>query len=375
MTTHSELSPSSAKRWMTCPGSVQLSRGIVEEPSVYAQEGTLAHALLEHMLVNQQRDTAAPFEVGTYTDEMQDGAQMVLDYVATRNEHIRDRYTEQSVTFGKLLPEGTSGTLDLALYYDETDTLEIVDYKFGRGVVVEPERNEQLWLYAVGALASYGYKSVTHIILTVIQPRASHPGGRIRSWETDMPATIEFAKNVAAAARIALGADPPLVPETEACRFCRAAHICPALKQRALDQAMQEFTTLPGADEIAEVQANLDLVQLLDVWIRAVTQNATSIALSGIAIPGYHLAEGRSNRKWVGEPEVRAFFKKRRIPAREFEQHKVLGIPAAVKLLKKRGIDPGVLNELIVKPPGKKVLVSDRDPREDVGGEFEKLDG
>ncbi len=45
MVAHALLSPSSAERWMQCPGSVALSYGAPDSSSEYADEGTAAHEL------------------------------------------------------------------------------------------------------------------------------------------------------------------------------------------------------------------------------------------------------------------------------------------------------------------------------------------
>lgn len=47
---HALLSPSSAVRWMTCPGSVALTKDMPDTSSKFADEGTLAHALAERAL-------------------------------------------------------------------------------------------------------------------------------------------------------------------------------------------------------------------------------------------------------------------------------------------------------------------------------------
>ena len=44
---HAKLSPSSAYRWIACPGSIRLSAGIPDTSSVFAEEGTAAHELCE----------------------------------------------------------------------------------------------------------------------------------------------------------------------------------------------------------------------------------------------------------------------------------------------------------------------------------------
>ena len=49
MAGHAKLSPSSAERWMTCPGSVALSEGYADRSSAVADEGTAAHELAERI--------------------------------------------------------------------------------------------------------------------------------------------------------------------------------------------------------------------------------------------------------------------------------------------------------------------------------------
>ena len=52
MSAHAPLAPSSAKRWIACPGSVQATRGAPESPSSsFADEGTHAHALFARCLL------------------------------------------------------------------------------------------------------------------------------------------------------------------------------------------------------------------------------------------------------------------------------------------------------------------------------------
>ena len=50
--THSLLSPSSAHRWLNCPPSARMCEQFPEETSIYAEEGTTAHALGEIKLLN-----------------------------------------------------------------------------------------------------------------------------------------------------------------------------------------------------------------------------------------------------------------------------------------------------------------------------------
>lgn len=43
---HAVLSASSAHRWLNCPGSVSLTKDMPDTKSEYAEEGRLAHAVL-----------------------------------------------------------------------------------------------------------------------------------------------------------------------------------------------------------------------------------------------------------------------------------------------------------------------------------------
>jgi hypothetical protein len=47
---HATLSPSSAVRWMACPGSVALTAGMPDHGSDHAAEGTVAHEVAQRCL-------------------------------------------------------------------------------------------------------------------------------------------------------------------------------------------------------------------------------------------------------------------------------------------------------------------------------------
>ena len=70
------------------------------------------------------------------------------------------------------------GTLDYASWVVGKD-LYVCDYKHGL-VTVEADNNKQLKIYASGILEDVGY-DFEYIYLVIVQPRAAHVNGVIRS--------------------------------------------------------------------------------------------------------------------------------------------------------------------------------------------------
>ena len=93
---------------------------------------------------------------------------------------------EQRFSLAKINPPFDAGGTGDAVILDRVNkTIEIVDLKGGRGVVVEAVGNKQLRTYALGAvLANPGDWRTVRV--TIVQPRAPHPDGRIRSEEPDV---------------------------------------------------------------------------------------------------------------------------------------------------------------------------------------------
>ena len=87
--THALLSPSSASRWLNCPGSVALTRDLPDVQSEYSLEGTCAHTLAQYCFqdkndaVKHVGKSNAVEDVDAYRIEpdMADYVQMYLDFV------------------------------------------------------------------------------------------------------------------------------------------------------------------------------------------------------------------------------------------------------------------------------------------------------
>ena len=232
---HAKLSASSAQRWLVCTAAPTLEAQFPDTTSPYAAEGTKAHELAELY-------TRSYLE-GDCTDAMLDQAEKInadsemvdtaVDYsklVFNRRERAFSRCTdpfvalEQRVDFSEWVPEGF-GTADCIIIAD--GMMDVIDFKYGKGVRVEAENNWQMILYALGAYHEYGmlYK-IDEIRMTVFQPRMSDEPS---NWETDIDTLLTWANDYIKPQAIEAYHGPgKFVPGEDQCRFCRAAAQCRA---------------------------------------------------------------------------------------------------------------------------------------------------
>jgi len=264
MTTHARLSPSGAKRWMTCPGSIALveSLNIEDSSSKYAAEGTVAHEVHEKCLLEKleaKHFLGYKFQADgmefTVNQNMVDAVQESLDYIRTRIEEAEDFglrvemlvEVRSSLKFLKI-PGLDGGTADvILLFWDGEDCVEveIIDYKHGQGVAVEVIDNPQAMCYGLGVIylpALNGSSVMDGVKITISQPRAFHPDGPIRTWET----TKDYLRNweddeLVPKAKATLEPKAKLVPSDDGCRFCGANGQCSALYDKTQEIAIADF--------------------------------------------------------------------------------------------------------------------------------------
>lgn len=329
---HAKLSPSASHRWMECPGSIRMSDGIASTSSAFADEGTAAHELCAHCMTNgynadrfaghfvdiEAKTPGAMFLAGKpdkdrvfeVDDEMVDGVQEYLDYLrrlyAPGDEiDIEFRFDLQHVA------PGMFGTGDCVIYKMKTGDLIVVDFKYGRGVPVEPENNPQLLAYGLGAMARHGNRPLSNITLSVVQPRCRHSKGSVREWTTGALDLMDFEADLRAAAAATEKPDAPL-KAGDWCRFCPAAAVCPALSSKAAEIAGLEFASegvAPNTMSLDELSEALEKVDVVETWAKRVRAYAHDQAIAGHTVPGWKLVEKRATRKWIDEGEVETTLK------------------------------------------------------------------
>lgn len=298
---HATLAPSSAHRWLVCPGSIRMARGIEDVGSVFAAEGTAAHQLAEMCLKGAfpaSRFAGATLFVDrkafVVTPEMVEAVQVYLD-VAEELRDTCDEFAFEQRMDGTALVPGVFGTGDVIAYKAATQRVTIADFKYGKGVAVEVEENEQELTYAMMVAQRFHNRGIKEVELIIVQPRAPHRDGPVRRWVTDI---IGLYEHVAALQRAAVAVDDPKskLVVGDHCRFCRAAGFCGALEDKVKSiMGLEQPEARPLRDWPTEQQE----LNLVGQWLKGREAFAHQEATAGRMPPGAKLVAKRAFRKWV----------------------------------------------------------------------------
>ena len=365
---HARLNASSSHRWMMCPPSVKLSEQFADKPSPYAEEGTFLHELCELKLHRYLGDMVPELIEEQYAehrdnDFYSDEAESVTDeYVAFCIETIEAVrlscpdpliMVEHRLDYSEYVPEGF-GTGDLVIVAD--GVIEVIDFKGGRGVRVDANRNSQLMLYGLGALLEFDPLYDIHTVrMTIVQPRLSNTS----TYEITADDLIRWAETeVRPKAMLAYeGAGEFCAGEW--CRFCKARYTCRKRSEYHMRLAEHDFRQpdLLSDEEIADI---LPVADSLNSWVQDLLAYATQAAVNGKSWPGYKLVAGRTVRKYTSEAEVI----KAATEAGYTDIYKttLLGVGDLEKRMGRKRFGE-VLGKFIIKPAGAPTLVPETDSR------------
>lgn len=220
---HSELPPSSSDKWTVCHGWLQANKPYRSKkgPSAAADEGTLAHSVLESLI--KSRMASAPGSNPEILERMTALADAILAQDGEIHPEIRVDFGEQ---FGFVDLFGTSDVVRIT-----DDMLEIADLKYGRGVV-EVEGNTQLMLYLSGAVRKFGARPMYR--LTIYQPRAFHKDGYIRSVEVTPGQLEDFNLLLEKAIAGNYAPKPEFTPGDHCRNYCSAMGSCKAAAKHSI---------------------------------------------------------------------------------------------------------------------------------------------
>jgi Protein of unknown function (DUF2800). len=372
---HSLLSASKAEQWINCPPSARLQEGIPDRRSEYADEGTAAHEIAELRLrrrllpCNRAKrkeldDAIEAFKASNkfYDAEMETAVTFYCEIVEERFMAAKARSKdgivlfEERLDFSEWVPDGY-GTGDVVLIAD--GVMEIIDLKYGKGVPVSATGNPQIRLYALGALAGYGYLyDIREVHMTIVQPR-------LDNISTDIMAVdelLEWAESVVRPAAELAFTGKGDFKAGDHCRWCKVKATCRARANENMKALQYEFQD-PALLTIDEIGQILHIADQLAAWAKDVQEYALDQAVRGTRFPGWKLVEGRSNRRITDEEEAVKRLGSAGIT--QFMRTSLLPLGELEKRVGKKQLAE-LLGELIQKPPGKPVLVPETDRRPEI---------
>ena len=349
---------STAKRVIACPGSVALCAAMPPKPSSkYADEGTLLHNVMDVILTTGQTPEACiGMKYGDIklTDELINEkvypALRALDEIDPNKE--MEYATETRVGFGDFLPD-VFGSTDLLGRVGRRAI--ILDWKFGSGVAVDAEENDQLMFYAAAAMRTpevqWIFDDCDEIECIIVQPPS------VKRWVTTTQRIKEFETDLKAAVKESSKPDAPLFAG-EHCRWCAAKPTCP-LMTGAVERALHAQIDIL---DVAQIASYLKKADTLEQWIADLRGLAHQVLEVGKPIPGYKLVAKRAMRQWAVDDEtVKIELNKAGLLPAETVVEKVISPAQAEKELKKHNCK--LPQELVVAVSSGSTMVEDSDPR------------
>lgn len=370
-----DLNPSSADRWTTCTASPKFIYDnwdkLPPEDRTYSDEGNSAHEVAAAYLQDRQpRASECPVPV---TEEMRWHGFGYWDFVTSLREPGSRLLVEQKLPL--FYNESRNAIVDACVI--NPDSLHIVDYKYGEGIIVSPENNLQTIIYAKSVISSFANdlsKDDFPITLHIYQPR-TREGNPFHSWETTWGEVSEKAYKISGEAELILlnfnskfnewEGNLVFAPSEKACQWCPAKGFCQARQDALtvdLPLAMVNDSRVLSDKQLALIALHGDEMK------KAITDAqvyALQYARGGKSLPGVKLVMGREgNRRWSDPDKVAKYLLEDTILRKEeiYTEPKLLGPASVEKLIGKRKFPKRVYG-LISKSPAQSELAAESDPR------------
>ncbi len=391
-----DLNPSSADRWTTCTASPQFildnwDKIPASTDTPYNMAGTAAHEVAAAFLQNRQPgETPVPVD-----EDMLVHGWNYSQYVLDLREQGSRMLVEQKLPLWYM--PARNCIVDAAVI--NPNSLHIVDYKYGEGVVVHPERSLQATIYAqtIGAGMLPFPADKFPVFVHIYQPRGrAGETGPGHVWETTWGEIASIAEQIQhKALGIKLHHEDPenksgynkeayelqFAPSDKACQWCPAKGFCTARQQSLADgfEVIDALTPLPppAQSTITEQQ----LVRILThkagmvSWLNDVEQWAEDFLKAGGKIPGFKLVLSRGGNRVWSDPNkaLKLLLEETILTPDEIIEERVDG-PAAIEKLIGKNKFSAELSALITKSPGVPVIAPEGDKREAIGGAEDVFD-
>lgn len=414
---HSERGPSTASRWRKCPGSVLMSRGLPDNAGIDAVHGTVFHEFaaicLELGLDPQGFVGDKLFVEGfgniTFDQKMADSMLFGLDLLwSLADSPGAVMMVEQKVNLEEWIGPKEFGTTDCAIIDVHNWRLVVFDWKYGAGVPVDPEENDQAICYTLGTWSTFARKMFAEavlekhgdwaldapweddieVIVIIEQPRADGGGG---VWTTNMGHILAEGERIRRDAELTQVPGAPVVPGTKQCQFCKAAAFnkCRPRIDFMLNMAGADFDLLesdfavnaePDLHDISvispEQRSQLLLHQpMFTKLFEQLHAAAYKDAEMGRPVPGMKLVPGRAGaRKWIDEKKAELMLKH---DFGEDAYKKTLLSPAAVEDEVGKRKFKERFGRITIQSEPKNILVPDTHKKEAIKGaasDFDDID-
>lgn len=354
---------------MNCTAAPRLEATAPDTDSSYAQEGTLAHAYCakklksfmeldttgEEMEIAQLNDQYHTGEMDEYTDTYKT---VVLEKFNAARTVTKDAQLliETRLDFSEYVPEAF-GTSDATIIAD--GLMEVIDFKYGKGVRVSAVDNEQMKIYALGAYLKHSFEyRIDRVRMTIVQPRIDN----LSEFEMSVADLLKWADEELRPKAVEAFSDHGEQNPGEWCRFCKVKCGCRALAEKCTSIAQEnpDLLLLTPEKMAADI---LPWLAIIKSWVSSMEDYTLQQALAGVSYPGYKLVEGRSNRKITDDKAVIALLSKEGYDESEYMKPAVLcGIGDLEKLVGKKRL-AAICADYITKPQGKPTLTTSDDKR------------
>lgn len=365
---HALLSPSAAHRWMNCTAAPLLERDVEDKSSTFAEEGTLAHAYCAKKLkeflglsVDEEKAEIAQLDEQYHSGEMDEYTDtyktIVLEKFNAARAKTRDAQllVEVKLDFSHYVPDAF-GTSDAIIIAD--GVMEVIDFKYGKGVKVSAVENPQMKIYALGAWDLFNFEyDIRKVRMTIVQPRIDN----LSEFELDAADLINWAVDELqpkANEAYAGGKQKP----GNWCQFCKVKANCKALSSMCIEAQQANPDPRKISKEVME-NTILPLLSTFKTWLTGVEEYSLEQALSGVQYQGFKIVEGRSIRKITNQTAVMELLGKEGFAKESYiKPTELRSITDLEKLIGKKRFG-AICAEYINKPQGKPTLVPESDKR------------
>lgn len=299
-----------------CLAKVRRERGLPDESSSYADEGTAAHFLMEQCLLQNvdakhfnglrikvengatEFHTSGAYPVGP---DMTGDMQKALDYIRAVADGATI-YTEQKLSIAHITGEywhkvtgavcflhedGCYVAIDTNEIYEAdevepaTGTTDVwiikgrighcLDLKWGMGITVHAKDNEQQEMYTDAALQEFDFLAeVDEIHLHIVQPRLKHYDEVVLT-RAELDEKIEAIRQASRKIAFTPVDQLPAVPGEKQCRFCKISATCRERTDYTLELITSDFVDLDkGFVKVEMPQAEKLLAQSFGVTPKAI---------------------------------------------------------------------------------------------------------